>query len=63
MALSEEPAKRMTEASGNHERLEETVPERRESTQTLTFETVPGVRRRNPLSEIPKARSLGAIRG
>jgi hypothetical protein len=56
VALSEEQATQMTEAIDNHKRLEETVREMREITQTLILETVPGVRRRKPLSEIPKAR-------
>ena len=56
VALSEEQAAQMSEAINNHNRLEEIVREMREITQTLILETVPGVRRRNPLSEIPKAR-------
>jgi hypothetical protein len=55
VALSEEQAAQMSEAIDNHKRLEETVREMREITQTLILETVPGVRRRKPLSEIPKA--------
>lgn len=49
----------MAQAINNHKRLEETVREMREITQitqALILETVPGVRRRKPLSEIPKAR-------
>jgi hypothetical protein len=56
VALSEEQAAQMSQAINNHKRLEETVREMREITQTLILETVPGVRRRKPLSEIPKAR-------
>jgi hypothetical protein len=56
VALSEEQAAQMSEAIDNHKRLEEIVREMREITQTLILETVPGVRRRKPLSEIPKAR-------
>jgi len=37
-------------------RLEEIILEMREITQTLILETVPGVSRRKPISEIPKAR-------
>ena len=55
VALSEEQAAQMSEAIDNHKRLEETVREMREITQTLILQTVPGVRRRKPLSEIPKA--------
>lgn len=56
VALSEEQATQMTEAIDNHKRIEETVREMREITQALILETVPGVRRRKPLSEISKAR-------
>jgi len=56
VALSEEQAGRMIEAIANHKELEEIVREMREITQTLILETVPGVRRRKPLSDIPKAR-------
>ncbi len=56
VALSEEQASQMTQAIENHKKLEEVVREMREITQTLILETVPGVRRRKPLSEIPKAR-------
>lgn len=56
VALSEEQAAQMSQAIDNHKRLEEIVREMREITQTLILETVPGVRRRKPLSEIPKAR-------
>lgn len=56
VALSEEQAAQMTQAIANHKRLEEIVREMREVTQTLILETVPGVRRRKPISEIPKAR-------
>jgi hypothetical protein len=56
VALSEEQATRMLQAVENHKRLEEIVKEMREITQTLILETVPGVRRRKPLSAIPKAR-------
>ena len=51
----------MLEAIDNHKKLEEIVREMREMremreiTQTLILETVPGVRRRKPLSSIPKA--------
>ena len=62
VALSEEQATQMSQAIDNHKSLEETVREMREITQTLILETVPGVRRRKPLSEIPKARSVRAIR-
>ena len=55
VALSEEQAAQMTEAIENHKRLEDTVREMREITQTLILETVPGGRRRKPLSEIPRA--------
>ena len=56
VALSEEQAAQMLQAIENHKRLEEIVRELREITQTLILETVPGVRRRKPLSAIPKAR-------
>lgn len=56
VALSEEQATQMSEAIDNHKRLESTIREMREITQTLILETVSGVRRRKPLSEIPKAR-------
>ena len=56
VALSEEQAAQMSQAINNHKHLEEIVREMREITQTLILETVPGVRRRMPLSEIPKAR-------
>jgi hypothetical protein len=56
VALSEEQATQMSQAIDNHKRLEEIVREMREITQTLILETVPGVRRRKQLSEIPKAR-------
>ena len=46
----------MREAIDNHKKLEETVREMREITQTLILEAVPGVRRRKPLSTISKAR-------
>jgi hypothetical protein len=46
----------MIEAIANHKELEEIVREMREITQALILETVPGVRRRKPLSDIPKAR-------
>jgi hypothetical protein len=39
----------------NHKRVEEIVREMREIAQILIQETVPGVRRRKPLYEIPKA--------
>lgn len=55
VALSEEQAGQMIEAIANHKALEEIVREMREITQTIILETVPGVRRRKPLSEIPKA--------
>jgi hypothetical protein len=55
VALSEEQARQMLEAIDNHKQLEEIVREMREITQTLILETVPGVRRRKPLSSIPKA--------
>ena len=55
VALSEEQAAQMTDAIENHKRLEDTVREMREITQTLILETVPGGRRRTPLSEIPRA--------
>ena len=45
----------MLVAIDNHKQLEEIVREMREITQTLILETVPGVRRRKPLSSIPKA--------
>lgn len=56
VALSEEQATQMLQAIENHKRVEEIMKEMREITQTLILETVPGVRRRKPLSEIPKAR-------
>lgn len=56
VALSEEQARQMSEAIENHKRLEEIVREMREITQTQILENVSGVRRRKPLSEIPKAR-------
>jgi hypothetical protein len=56
VALSEEQATQMAQAIDNHKRVEEIVKEMREITQTLILETVPGVPRRKPLSEIPKAR-------
>ena len=56
VALSAEQAQQMQEAIDNHKKLEEIVREMREITQTLILETVPGVRRRKPLSAIPKAR-------
>ena len=56
VALSEEQATQMSQAIDNHKRLEEIVREMRGITQTLILETVPGVRRRKPISEIPKAR-------
>jgi hypothetical protein len=46
----------MSEAIDNHKRLENTIREMREITQTLILETVSGIRSRKPLSEIPKAR-------
>ena len=55
VALSDEQARQMLEAIGNHKQLEDIVREMREITQTLILETVPGVRRRKPLSTIPKA--------
>ena len=55
VALSEEQAEQMKKAIENHRHLEEIVKEMREITQTLILETVPGVRRRKPISEIPKA--------
>jgi hypothetical protein len=56
VALSEQQASHMTQAIENHKKLEEVVREMREITQTLILETIPGVRRRKPISEIPKAR-------
>lgn len=56
VALSAEQAAQMLQAVENHRRLEEIVREMREITQTLILETVTGVRRRKPLSAIPKAR-------
>ena len=56
VALSEEQAAQMSQAINNHKHLEESVREMREITQTSILETVPGVDRRKPLSEIPKAR-------
>lgn len=56
VALSEEQATQMRQAIENHKRIEEIVRGMREITQTLILETVPGVRRRKPLSAIPKAR-------
>ena len=55
VALSAEQAEQMKEALKNHKKLEKIVREMREITQTQIIETVPGVRRRKPLSEIPKA--------
>ena len=51
----EEQAKQMDEAIKNHKHLEEIVRKMREITQTQILESVPGVTRRKPLSEIPKA--------
>jgi len=56
VALSEEQAAQMSQAIENHKHLEGIVREMREITQTLILETIPGVRRRKPISEIPKAR-------
>jgi hypothetical protein len=56
VALSEEQAAQMSGATDKHKRLENTIREMREITQTLILETVSGVRRRKPISEIPKAR-------
>lgn len=56
VALSEQQATQMSQAIANHKRVEEIVREMREITQIRILETVPGVRRRKPLSEIPKAR-------
>lgn len=56
VALSEQQARQMLQAIENHKRLEGIVREMREITQTLILEDVPGVRRRKPLSDIPKAR-------
>ena len=56
VALSAEQATEMLQAIENHKRVEEIVKEMREITQTLILETVPGIRRRKPLSAIPKAR-------
>ena len=55
VALSAEQAEQMKKAIENHKKLEEIVREMREITQTQIIETVPGVRRRKPLSTIPKA--------
>ena len=55
VALSDEQAKQMDEAIKNHKHLEEIVRKMREITQTQILESVPGVTRRKPLSEIPKA--------
>lgn len=46
----------MTQAIESHKKPGEIVREMGETTQTLILETVPGVRRRKPISEIPKAR-------
>ena len=46
----------MKEAIANHKMLEALIKEMREITQTLILETVPGVPRKKPLSEIQKAR-------
>lgn len=56
VALSEEQASQMQAAIENHRKLESILREMREITQTLILETVPGVTRRKPLSDIPKAR-------
>jgi hypothetical protein len=56
VALSAEQATEMLQAIENHKRVEEIVREMRNITQTLILETVPGIRRRKPLSAIPKAR-------
>jgi hypothetical protein len=56
VALSAEQATEMLQAIENHKRVEGIVREMREITQTLILETVPGIRRRKPLSAIPKAR-------
>ncbi len=55
VALSAEQAARMQEAIANHRKLEKLVREMREITQTLILETLPGVPRKRPLSQIPKA--------
>lgn len=56
VALSEDQAKEMQIAIENHKKLEKIVSEMRAITQTKILETMPGVTRRKPLSEIPKAR-------
>lgn len=56
VALSTEQADLMKDAIANHKKLEAVIKEMREITQTLILETVPGVPRKKPLSEIPKAR-------
>jgi len=43
----------MLQAIENHRRFEEIAWEMRKITHTLILETVPGVRRRKPLSAIP----------
>ena len=55
VALSEEQATQMSQAIDNHKRPEEIVREMRGITQSLILETVPGVRRPELISEIPKA--------
>jgi hypothetical protein len=61
VALSEGQATQMSRAIDNHKRWEEIVREMREITQTLILQSVPEVRRRKPISEIPKARQASAI--
>lgn len=56
VALSAKQAAQMQEAIANHRKLEAIVREMREITQTLILETVPGVPRKRPLSQVPKAR-------
>jgi hypothetical protein len=55
VALSEQQASQMNQAIGSHKKTGKIVHEMRSITQTLILETVPGVRRRKPISEIPKA--------
>jgi len=62
VALPEERAAQMSQAIDNHSQLERFVREMGQITQPRIPGTVPGVRGRKPLSEIPKARQAGAIR-
>lgn len=56
VALSADQAAEMLQAIENHRRVEEIIREMREITQTSILEMVPGIRRRKPISDIPRAR-------